>query len=174
MYILSQEEIMENLIKKAKKGDEEAFFNLIEINKISLYKAGRAILNNDEDVADAIQETVISAYRNIKSLKNDSYFKTWLTKILINKCKDIMSKNKETVILDDYVEEGYIQEFLSEFEIEDLLNDLSKEQKLVVSLYYISQFNTREISEILKEPEGTIKSRISRAKTKLRESFAMR
>ncbi|WP_434799519.1 RNA polymerase sigma factor [Terrisporobacter vanillatitrophus] len=165
---------MENLIKKAKKGDEEAFFNLMEINKISLYKAGRAILNNDEDVADTIQETVISAYRNIKSLKNDSYFKTWLTKILINKCKDIISKNKETVILDDYVEEGYIQEFLSKFEIEDMLNDLSKEQKLVVSLYYISQFNTREISEILKEPEGTIKSRISRAKIKLRQSFAMR
>ena len=162
------------MIKKAKKGDEEAFFNLMEINKISLYKAGRAILNNDEDVADAIQETVISAYRNIKSLKNDSYFKTWLTKILINKCKDIISKNKETVILDDYVEEGYIQEFLSKFEIEDMLNDLSKEQKLVVSLYYISQFNTREISEILKEPEGTIKSRISRAKIKLRQSFAMR
>lgn len=165
---------MENLIKKAKKGDEEAFFNLMEINKISLYKAGRAILNNDEDVADAIQETVISAYRNIKSLKNDSYFKTWLTKILINKCKDIISKNKETVILDDYVEEGYIQEFLSKFEIEDMLNDLSKEQRLVVSLYYISQFNTKEISEILKEPEGTIKSRISRAKIKLRQSFAMR
>lgn len=165
---------MENLIKKAKKGDEEAFFNLMEINKISLYKAGRAILNNDEDVADAIQETVISAYRNIKSLKNDSYFKTWLTKILINKCKDIISKNKETVILDDYVEEGYIQEFLSKFEIEDMLNDLSKEQKLVVSLYYISQFNTREISEILKEPEGTIKSRISRAKIKLRQNFAIR
>ncbi|WP_018591235.1 RNA polymerase sigma factor [Terrisporobacter glycolicus] len=165
---------MENLIKKAKKGDEEAFFNLMEINKISLYKAGRAILNNDEDVADAIQETVIAAYRNIKSLKNDSYFKTWLTKILINKCKDIISKNKETVILDDYVEEGYVQEFLSKIEIEDMLNDLSKEQKLVVSLYYISQFNTREISEILKEPEGTIKSRISRAKIKLRQSFAMR
>lgn len=165
---------MENLIKKAKKGDEEAFFNLMEINKISLYKAGRAILNNDEDVADAIQETVISAYRNIKSLKNDSYFKTWLTKILINKCKDIISKNKETVILDDYVEEGYIQEFLSKFEIEDMLNDLSKEQKLVVSLYYISQFNTREISEILKEPEGTIKSRISRAKIKLTQNFAIR
>lgn len=165
---------MENLIKEAKKGDEDAFFKLIEINKISLYKAGRAILNNDEDVADAIQETIISAYRNIKSLKDDSYFKTWLTKILINKCKDIIHKNKETVKLDDYVEEGYIQDFLSEFEIEDMLNDLSKEQKLVVSLYYISQFNTREISEILKEPEGTIKSRISRAKVKLRESFAMR
>ena len=85
MCILNQEEVMENLIKKAKKGDEEAFFKLIEINKNSLYKAGKSILNNDEDVADAIQETVISAYRNIKSLKDNSYFKTWLTKILINK-----------------------------------------------------------------------------------------
>lgn len=165
---------MENLIKKAKKGDEEAFFKLIEINKNSLYKAGKSILNNDEDVADAIQETVISAYRNIKSLKDNSYFKTWLTKILINKCKDIISKNKDTILLNEYVEEGYIQEFLNKFEIEDMLSKLSKEQKLVVSLYYISQFSTREISEILKEPEGTIKSRISRAKRKLRENFAMR
>ena len=165
---------MENLIKKAKKGDEEAFFKLIEINKNSLYKAGKSILNNDEDVADAIQETVISAYRNIKSLKDNSYFKTWLTKILINKCKDIISKNKDTILLNEYVEEGYIQEFLNKFEIEDMLSKLSKEQKLVVSLYYISQFSTREISEILKEPEGTIKSRLSRAKRKLRENFAMR
>ncbi|MEN2259728.1 sigma-70 family RNA polymerase sigma factor (plasmid) [Paraclostridium benzoelyticum] len=128
------------------------------------------MLNNDDDVADAMQETMIAAYRNIKSLKDDSYFKTWLTKILINKCKDIMAKNKEVLILDNYKEEGYTQEFLSKFEIEDMLNSLSKEQKLVISLYYISQFNTREISEILKESEGTIKSRLSRARNKLRKN----
>ncbi|KKY01681.1 RNA polymerase sigma 70 [Paraclostridium benzoelyticum] len=161
---------MENLIKKAKKGNEESFFELIEANKVALYKAAKSILNNDDDVADAMQETIISAYRNIKSLKDDSYFKTWLTKILINKCKDIMAKNKEVLILDNYKEEGYTQEFLSKFEIEDMLNSLSKEQKLVISLYYISQFNTREISEILKESEGTIKSRLSRARNKLRKN----
>ena len=126
MCILNQEEVMENLIKKAKKGDEEAFFKLIEINKNSLYKAGKSILNNDEDVADAIQETVISAYRNIKSLKDNSYFKTWLTKILINKCKDIISKNKDTILLNEYVEEGYMQEFLNKFEIEDKLANYLK------------------------------------------------
>lgn len=162
---------MNNLIKKAKKGNEEAFFKLIEDNKVSLYKAAKAILNNDDDIADAIQETVISAYKNIKSLKNDAYFKTWLTKILINKCKDIIAKNKEILTLDDYLEEGYTQEFLSKFEIEDMLTKLSKEQKLVISLYYISQFNTREISEILKESEGTIKSRLSRARNKIRKSM---
>lgn len=162
---------MNNLIKKAKKGNEEAFFTLIEDNKVSLYKAAKAILNNDDDIADAIQETVIAAYKNIKSLKNDAYFKTWLTKILINKCKDIIAKNKDGLTLDDYLEEGYTQEFLSKFEIEDMLTNLSKEQKLVISLYYISQFNTREISEILKESEGTIKSRLSRARNKIRKSM---
>lgn len=162
---------MNNLIKKAKKGNEEAFFKLIEDNKVSLYKAAKAILNNDDDIADAIQETVIAAYKNIKSLKNDAYFKTWLTKILINKCKDIIAKNKDVIALDDYLEEGYTQEFLSKFEIEDMLTNLSKEQKLVISLYYISQFNTREISEILKESEGTIKSRLSRARNKIRKSM---
>lgn len=162
---------MNNLIKKAKKGNEEAFFKLIEDNKVSLYKAAKAILNNDDDIADAIQETVIAAYKNIKSLKNDAYFKTWLTKILINKCKDIIAKNKDVIALDDYLEEGYTQEFLSKFEIEDMLTSLSKEQKLVISLYYISQFNTREISEILKESEGTIKSRLSRARNKIRKSM---
>lgn len=162
---------MNNLIKKAKKGNEEAFFKLIEDNKVSLYKAAKAILNNDDDIADAIQETVIAAYKNIKSLKNDAYFKTWLTKILINKCKDIIAKNKDVIALDDYIEEGYTQEFLSKFEIEDMLTNLSKEQKLVISLYYISQFNTREISEILKESEGTIKSRLSRARNKIRKSM---
>lgn len=162
---------MNNLIKKAKKGNEEAFFTLIEDNKVSLYKAAKAILNNDDDIADAIQETVISAYKNIKSLKNDAYFKTWLTKILINKCKDIIAKNKDVLTLDEYLEEGYTQEFLSKFEVEDMLNNLSKEQKLVISLYYISQFNTREISEILKESEGTIKSRLSRARNKIRKSM---
>lgn len=131
---------MNNLIKKAKKGNEEAFFKLIEDNKVSLYKAAKAILNNDDDIADAIQETVIAAYKNIKSLKNDAYFKTWLTKILINKCKDIIAKNKDVIALDDYLEEGYTQEFLSKFEIEDMLTNLSKEQKLAISLYYISHY----------------------------------
>ncbi|WP_250673690.1 sigma-70 family RNA polymerase sigma factor (plasmid) [Paraclostridium ghonii] len=161
---------MKNLIEKAKKGNEESFFELIEENKLALYKAAKSILNDDDDVADAIQETIISTYRNIKSLKDDSYFKTWLTKILINKCKDIMAKNKEVLIFDNYKEEGYTQEFLIKFEIEEMLNVLSKEQKLVVSLYYISQFNTREISAILKESEGTIKSRLSRARNKLRKN----
>ncbi len=165
---------MNILVKKSKKGDEESFFILIEENKLSMYKAAKSILDNEEDIADAIQETVISAYKNIKFLKEDSYFKTWLIRILINKCKDIIHKNKDHLLLDDYSNEVYIQDFLSDFELEDSLNDLSKEQKLVVSLYYISQFNIREISEILNESQGTIKSRLFRARNKLKNTLTLK
>lgn len=51
---------MENLIKKAKKGNEESFFELVEANKVALYKVAKSILNNDDDVADAMQETIIA------------------------------------------------------------------------------------------------------------------
>ncbi|RDY27078.1 sigma-70 family RNA polymerase sigma factor [Romboutsia weinsteinii] len=165
---------MNNLIRKSKKGDIDAFFQLIEKHKAPMYRACKSILNNEHDIADAMQEAVISAYKNIKSLKDEGYFKTWLTRILINKCKDIIAKNKEVLCLDDYIEASYTQEFLTEFELDELLGDLSKEQRLVISLYYISELNTREISEILREPEGTIKSRLSRAKGKVKATYLQR
>lgn len=162
---------MEILVAKARRGDEDAFFELIEHYKLSMYKAAKSILNNEEDIADAIQETIISAYKNIKKLKNNSYFKTWITRILINKCKDIIHKNKGYLLIDNYNEESYIQDFLTKFELEEALGDLSKEQKLVISLYYISEFNIREISEILNESQGTVKSRLFRARNKLKSRY---
>ena len=86
---------MELYIKRAKKGDIEAFINLMEMNKTSMYKAAKSILNNDEDIADAIQETILSCYKNIENLKEVKYFKTWMTRILINKCNDIIRANKK-------------------------------------------------------------------------------
>lgn len=74
---------MEFYIKKAKKGDVDAFIKLMDMNKLSMYKTAKVILNNDEDIADAIQETILSCYKNIKDLKESKYFKTWnILKIL--------------------------------------------------------------------------------------------
>ena len=84
---------MELLIKKAMKGDAEAFVQLMELNEVSMYKTAKAILANEEDIGDAIQETILAAYKNIHTLKKAQYFKTWLIRILINKCKDIIKKN---------------------------------------------------------------------------------
>ena len=85
---------MENLVKKAKSGDSGAFAQLIRMNTQSMYKVAWAYLKNDEDVADAIQETIITCYENIDRLKEPKYFKTWLIRILINKCNDILRAGK--------------------------------------------------------------------------------
>ena len=73
----------------------EAFENLVIPLKNKLYKTGMAILKNDDDTCDAIQETLISAYKSFQNLKNKEYFNTWITRILINKCYDIIRNNKK-------------------------------------------------------------------------------
>ena len=83
---------MIQLVKRSISGDADAFLELMEKNSLAMYKVARGILDNDEDAADAIQDTILSCYENLLSLKNNKYFQTWLTRILINKCKDILHK----------------------------------------------------------------------------------
>lgn len=162
---------MDLLIKKAKKGDKEAFVGLMKANELPLYKVAKSILKNDEDVADAMQETILSALENIYKLKNNNYFKTWITKILINKCNDILRKNSKTIQMEEYFDEGYTKDFIQSISLEEGIDTLSKEQKLVLHLYYVMGFNCREISEMLKEKESTVKVRLSRSRGKLKDFF---
>ena len=76
---------MEDL-ELAKQGDYEALERIINQIKYKLYKTGMAILKNDDDVCDALQETLISIYKNIGKLEKREYFSTWAIRILINKC----------------------------------------------------------------------------------------
>ena len=85
---------LEYLVKKARQGDGHAFIELMEANKQNMYKVARSYFSNEEDIADAIQDTIESCYRSLPYLDKTEYFRTWLTRILINKCIDIIKKNK--------------------------------------------------------------------------------
>ena len=87
---------MDALVTAAKNGDKEAFVQLIRMNKQSLYKAAWVYLRNEQDIADALQNTILSCYENIQGLREVKYFKTWLMRILINECKDISVKRTMT------------------------------------------------------------------------------
>ena len=80
------------LVKRAQRRDMEAFVELMEKHKTGLYKVAKSYLRSEEDVADVMQETVLSAYEHIQELKTVSYFKTWITRILINHCKDLLKQ----------------------------------------------------------------------------------
>ena len=75
---------MKTLIKKAQHKDADAFVELMQENMKDMYKVARAILSNDEDAADAIQDTILACWEKIHTLKQEDFFKTWLTRILIN------------------------------------------------------------------------------------------
>lgn len=155
---------MELLINKAKSNDVESFIELMERNKTSMYKVAKSILKNDEDVADAMQETILACYKNIEKLESSSYFKTWITRILINKCNDIIRTQKKYANVIDLIEEGYIENTDEIVIIKECFEKLGMDYKIVMQLYYQEGFNSREISEILNTNESTIKTRLSRGR----------
>ena len=165
----SKMELIE-LVEKVKNGDQIAFSNLIEKVKYKLYKTGMSILKNDDDTCDAIQETLIKAYKKIKTLNNNEYFTTWIVRILINQCYDIIRKNDKIISMNEKLQTNqntYYELYSQESSLEYVLNMLDKDLKLVTVLFYYDDLSVSSISEILNIPEGTVKSRLSRARERI-------
>lgn len=163
-----------SIITRVKNGDEEAFAELIEEYKLSIYKTAKAILKDEDDVCDAIQDTALSIYKNISNLKNEKYFKTWVIRITINKCYDIITKyrlddEKKSKVQSNFEEihNSFDREVIVKTDLEKALDLLEADLRIVTVLYYYNDFSISEISEILNIPKGTVKSRVFRAREKL-------
>ena len=152
--------------------DREIFINRINENRLKMYKTAIAILKNEDDANDAIQDALYSAYKNYDSLKEKSYFTTWIIRILINKCYDIINKNKKIAYIDDSITEnttGVEDNYEVESSLEWVLNKIDKDLKEIVVLYYYDELPVGDIAEILEIPQGTVKSRLSRAREQIRK-----
>ena len=88
---------MKSLVRQAQRGDDQAFVELIEENKQTMYKVAVGILRNDSDAADAIQESILTCYERMTELKKPQYFKTWLLRILINNCNQMIRERKKVI-----------------------------------------------------------------------------
>ena len=155
-----------------KEEDKEIFIKDINENRIKMYKTAISILKNEDDANDAIQETLFSAYKNYNNLREKSYFSTWIIRILINKCYDIINKNKKVAYIDDSITQntmGETDKYDVENSLEWVLDKIDKDLKEIVVLYYYDELSVNEISEILEIPKGTVKSRLSRAREQIRK-----
>ncbi len=162
----------ELLIRKAKKGDADAFCRLMDLHMQSIYKVAMAYLKNDEDVADAIQETILACFQKIGTLKQNRYFKTWLIRILINKCKDILQNRSRMVYTDMIPEIPTYEETFERVEWNQVLDLLDEKYRIILLLYYLEGFNTREIGDILNMKESTVKTRLSRGRQKVADVYS--
>lgn len=144
----------------------------------SLYHVAKSILRNDEDCADAIQNGIYKAYSKLDTLKKEVYFKTWITRIVINECYGILREKKRFVSLDEYerkegilYEEILCQRDLQETEIYAMLMELDEKYRIPIILHKIEGYSVREISRILNITEVNVRNRLSRGKAMLRKKM---
>lgn len=164
---------VEHLVKQAQKKDDRAFVQLIEWIKGDLYKVARSYLNSEEDIADAIQETIITCYEKINCLKERKYFKTWMIRILINKCNDIIRKGQRECSFAEIPEQGDKGMNTAGYEFEELMNQLDEKYRTILILYYAEGFKVREIAQILDMEENTVKTRLSRGRKEVRKTYTL-
>ena len=155
------------LVKRATQGDRQAFEKLMDIYFDRLCRDAYIRCKYEEDVKEIVQETIYKAYRNIRSLKEPQYFKTWLSRILINVANDYL-RNKGMVDL-ELDETSYVKEVVIEDKIEikiDLYNaidELEDKYKDAVILRYIDDLKIEDISKLLDRPVNTIKTHLRKA-----------
>lgn len=163
---------LNEVVKTAKKGDVNAIEYIIMQNMQSMYRVAFSILRTEDEIADAISNTVVIVFEKIQTLRNEEFFKTWLTRILINECYKICKQNKKIIYLENCNQEqlSYNDEYV-DFETRNLVKKLDKDLKEIVILYYFEDFSVKEISKIIKIPEGTVKSRLARARKELEKEL---
>ncbi len=177
-----------DLIKRCKKGDREAFNNLFVNYQHQVINIAYGMLSDREDAFDAAQEVFVRVYKNIESFKEESYIATWIYRITSNVCSDILRKrqrsakvvsinqmseeNKETDI-PDTAPTPEENAFLSERQraVREAISELREEYRAVITLCDIEEMSYDDIADILKIPKGTVKSRINRARAALKKNL---
>ena len=120
---------MKKLVKRAQGGDADAFVQLMEENRQSMYKVAVCYVNNPEDAADIMQDTMLAAFEKIQDLKEPGYFRTWLTRILINKCKDFLDKRSWEVAFDEIPEKACSDTSLDHLMYEELIQAVDEQYR---------------------------------------------
>jgi RNA polymerase sigma-70 factor (ECF subfamily) len=173
------------------KGDTEAFAVLVERHQKKMLNIAYRMTGNYEDACDVVQEAFLSAYRSLKTFRRESRFSTWLYRIVVNQTKNRLQQVKarahherpaidnppdtegggslcQTASRDVPLVEQIEKRELNE-KVQICIGSLEDEHREVLVLRDIQGFSYDEIRDILKIPDGTVKSRLFRARTALKD-----
>jgi RNA polymerase sigma-70 factor (ECF subfamily) len=183
------DEFVKSRIKQVRKGDQNAFGEIVELYKDKVFQLCFRMLGNSHEAEDISQEAFMRAYINIERYNIDRKFSTWLYRIATNLCIDRIRKKKPDYYLDAEVAgtEGltlYSQipasqlapdEEVSKIELQEIIQNeilkLPEKYRAVIVLRYIEELPLLEISKILDLPIGTVKTRIHRGREALRKQL---
>lgn len=188
-YTINMESLVKNRIKAIKKGDQNAYAEIVEIYKNKVYQLCYRMLGNRHEAEDVAQEAFIRAYINIHTYNPDMKFSSWLYRIATNLSIDRIRKKKPDFYLDAEVRgtdgltmysqlastDASPEDTLESLELQEIVQKailkLPEKYRSVIVLKYIEELSLQEISEILDLPVGTVKTRIHRGREALRKQL---
>ncbi|MBR1820008.1 MAG: sigma-70 family RNA polymerase sigma factor [Clostridia bacterium] len=176
------------MIHRAADGDAAAFNALMSAHERRMYAVALRMCGNPEDAQDCMQEAMLRVYRAISGFKGESSFSTWVYRITVNTCLDELRKrkNRPNTSLDGLVDAGWAPADEGETpekhavrgevrkSLKGFIQELPEDMRAAIVLRDIQGYTYDEIATMLDTNVGTIKSRISRGREKLREKISAR
>lgn len=191
---------MNELVQRAQQGDDRAFIQLFERHKLELWKTATAVLNNPDDAADALQDTVLKAWRAIPGFEGRSAVGTWLMRILLRACYDIQRKRLREIphVMDgsgsgaaDFpatnvvglqagaarsaegrgVDASHDPDCDLVLDVRGAMGCLSADDRLVLALFYLEDCPVKQIAHVLDLSEGAVRTRLSRARDRFKAIY---
>ena len=168
------------LVKQTKSGDNKAFDKLYKLTEKEIWYTCISFLRDETTAQDVMQDTYITAFLKINSLKKENQFKSWLNRIAVNKCKDYLKGKGEIQLSDEILENEVVQDEVTipeeyitnnakrEIILKLMEDTLSHAQYQTVFLFYFSEMSIPEIAEIMEVSEGTVKSRLNSSRAKIK------
>lgn len=130
-----------------------------------MYHVACGLLQSDADRQDAMQQALLKAWEKRHTLKNEGFFKTWLIRILINECKNILRRQKRVSPVDT-LPEGETPAY--DMALRDLIDRLPEKQRMCVILHYVEGLPVQDVAHALHVPAATVRGRLMQARRKLK------
>lgn len=147
---------------KPKGIDEKNYLSFITEYKSAMYRIAYGYLSDETKALDAVDEAVYLGYIHKKELREPKFLKTWLTRILINECYNILRKGKREVAM-EFLPEGSVDNSYNTIPLKMAVQNLPENLRKVIILRYFAGYTIAETAEILDIPEGTVATRTRKA-----------
>lgn len=152
--------------------DKRTFTELVKQNERKLYCVAMSYTGNAPDAADAIQEALLRAWSRRHTLRDEQLFSTWLMRILINECKTLLRKRRRSIPLADVPVNGILPPADADGELFASLFNLPEKYRVPLVMTALKGCTLAETAAILHLPLNTVKTRVSRARQKLKQEVA--
>ena len=149
--------------------DNHSFELMTAAQTDTLCRVSMSMLKNEHDAQDAVHDAILIAYQNRRRLRQEQYFGTWLTRILINVCKKQLRQRKRIAAIEALPDITLRDNPYQSIEIAEAVDSLPEKIRLTVILHYVEDYSVKEIKQILGIPEGTVKSRLNKGRTLLKD-----